>query len=172
MRFKLLALTAAAGITALVVLPHEASAQRFGGGGYRGGGLGAGVGGGFRGGGFGGFRGAALGGIRGGYGGGIGYRAAALGPRWGVGGGVRPGLGYRPGWGYGGYRRWGYPGWGAAGLATGVALATAPYYGYGYGYGYPYYNDSDYGDDCYLTTRRVVDAWGYVHLRRVQVCGY
>jgi hypothetical protein len=156
MRFKLLALTAAASISALIALPHEASAQRFGGG-FRGAGMGVGMGGGFR--------GAVLGGFRGGFGGGIGYRAAALGPRWGIGGGVRPG------WGYG-YRRWGYPGWGwgAAGLAAGVALATAPYYGYGYGY--PYYNDNYYGDDCYLTTRRVVDAWGYVYLRSVQVCGY
>jgi hypothetical protein len=32
MRFKLLALTAAASISALIALPHEASAQRFGGG--------------------------------------------------------------------------------------------------------------------------------------------
>jgi hypothetical protein len=41
MRLKLLALTAAASISALIALPHEASAQRFGGG-FRDGGFGAG----------------------------------------------------------------------------------------------------------------------------------
>jgi hypothetical protein len=77
------------------------------------------------------------------------------------------GYGYRP---YYGYRR-GYGGGGvAAGVATGLAVgalaASTPYYGYpAYGYAAPVY-----GGDCYWVRRRVVDDWGQVFIRRVQVC--
>jgi hypothetical protein len=49
------------------------------------------------------------------------------------------------------------------GLALG-ALAARPAYGYGY------YDGGYYGGDCYWTRQRVIDAWGYPHWRRVQVC--
>lgn len=40
----------------------------------------------------------------------------------------------------------------------------SPAFGYGYpGYGY-------YGDSCYLVRRRVVDRYGRVYFRRVEVC--
>lgn len=44
-----------------------------------------------------------------------------------------------------------------------------PAFGYGYpGYGYPGYGY--YDDSCYLTRRRVVDRYGRVYFRRVEVC--
>ena len=61
----------------------------------------------------------------------------------------------------------------AAGLIGGLALGALsyPYYGYGYPYGYddPYYDVADNGD-CDWVRRRVVDSWGRVVVRRVQVC--
>jgi hypothetical protein len=59
----------------------------------------------------------------------------------------------------------------AAGAAVGLlggALLTAPAYGYGYAPGY--YAPAYYGPACYWSRQRWVDAWGYVHVRRVRVC--
>ena len=82
------------------------------------------------------------------------------------------GYGYRP---YYGYRR-GYGGGAvAAGVATGLAVgalaASTPSYAYP-AYGYPAYGYPApvYGGDCYWVSRRVVDDWGQVFIRRVQVC--
>jgi hypothetical protein len=80
--------------------------------------------------------------------------------------GLCRGYAYRPSYGYGR----GYGGGAvAAGVATGLAvgaLASTPSYGYpAYGYAAPVY-----GGDCYWVNRRVVDDWGQVFVRRVQVC--
>lgn len=94
-----------------------------------------------------------------------------------------PRYGYAPRYGYGGYyggyRRYNPGPALAAGLVGGLALGaiaagSSPYYGAGYGYpayGAPvYYQPPAYYGRCYWTNRRVYDAWGYAHLRRVQVC--
>ena len=104
---------------ALVASSEPASAQFRHGGGF--GGFHGGMGG------FGGWHGNV-----GGWGGG--WRTA------GWGGGWHRGWGWRGGWGG---CRWGGCGWGGgwwwpAGLATGVALASYPYWGGDYGYGYGY----------------------------------
>jgi hypothetical protein len=114
------AAVAALSIGVALITPTEpaAAAFRMGGGGF---------GGGFHGG---------MGGFGGWHGGMGGWRTAGWGGGWRGGWG-----GWRGGWGG---CRWGGCGWGggwwwpAAGLATGVALAsTYPYWGgYGYGYGY------------------------------------
>ena len=51
------------------------------------------------------------------------------------------------------------------GLAVG-ALAAAPY-AYDYGY-YGVYDD--FGPECYLVRRVVINRWGYRVIRRVRVC--
>ena len=104
---KILIVTAAAALLAVVSI-DEASA-RFRGGGFAGG---------FRGAGFGGFRGAAIGGFRGGAIGGYGFRGARLGL-----GGAR----YIGGWGGARYL-------GAYGVGRRVAWAGRGYYPYRYGY--------------------------------------
>ncbi len=76
--------------------------------------------------------------------------------------------GWRGGHYYGHGGGWG---WGGAGVGFlgGLALgaATAPYWGGYYGYGpYAY----DYGPDCYIRRRIVVDRHGFEHVRRVRVC--
>ena len=81
-------------------------------------------------------------------------------------GGGFPGGGFR-----GGFR--GGPGFGiGAGLAIGAL--GAGYYGYPYGgYGYPYgayAYDADYGGECFLRRRIVIDRFGYRHVRHVRVC--
>ena len=115
------------GAVALIVAalaPTDASAQRgrgiaVGGGVVRGAAIGRGVGIG---------RGVAIGRGVGIGGGGYAIRSAAIGPRYGIRGGVgwvgRPGLRWRA--------------WGLPIVAAGIAAAS---YGYGYGYGY----DSGYG---------------------------
>ena len=83
------------------------------------------------------------------------------GGHWGGGhwGGGHWGGGHWRGGGWG--RGWG---WGAAGLglATGLALGAAPYYG-AYAYG-------PYPADCYIQRRWVVNAYGNRVLRNVRVC--
>jgi hypothetical protein len=114
---------------ALLASSEPASAQ------FRHGGFGGGFGG-FHGG-MSGFHGGmgSFGGWHGNVGGwGGGWRTA------GWGGGWHRGWGWRGGWGG---CRWGGCGWGGgwwwpAGLATGVALASYPYWGGDYGYGYGY----------------------------------
>lgn len=150
MRTRMLALVAAAAISAVMLLPDPAAAR-------------GGFGGGFRGGGFGGFRGAAIGGFRGGFGGfrgPVGFRTAGIGWR-GAGWGVRPGWGR--GWGW--RRGWG---WGAA--AVGAGLVAGSYYGYPYGYDYypAAYGGYGYGG-CVLQPRPVWTGWGYRQVL-VQVC--
>ena len=119
---KFYTLAAAAIVAAMVMIPEDASARPFGGGGLRGGGGRGGFGGGgWRGGGF---RG-------GGWGGGVG----------GVGGAAAAGAGR--GWGGG----WG---WGGGALAAGAligAAAASSYYPYGYGgyYGGCYAASYGYG---------------------------
>jgi hypothetical protein len=147
---RMLALVAAAAISAVMLLPDPAAAR-------------GGFGGGFRGGGFGGFRGAAIGGFRGGFGGfrgPVGFRTAGIGWR-GAGWGVRPGWGR--GWGW--RRGWG---WGAA--AVGAGLVAGSYYGYPYGYDYypAAYGGYGYGG-CVLQPRPVWTGWGYRQVL-VQVC--
>ena len=114
---KFLTLAAALVAASLTMIPEDASARPFGGGGWRGGG----------------FRGAAFhGGFRGG-----GFRHAA------IGGFRHAGWGYRRGWGGG----WGWgAGALAAGALIGTAAAASAY-PYGYGYGYPYggYYPASYG---------------------------
>lgn len=152
MRTRMLALVAAAAISAVMLLPDPAAAR-------------GGFGGGFRGGGFGGFRGAAIGGFRGGFGGfrgPVGFRTAGIGWR-GAGWGVRPGWGWGRGWGW--RRGWG---WGAA--AVGAGLVAGSYYGYPYGYDYypAAYGGYGYGG-CVLQPRPVWTGWGYRQVL-VQVC--
>jgi hypothetical protein len=75
---------------------------------------------------------------------------------------------------YGGYYRrgWGYPYYGEA-LLAGLTLGALSYPYYGYGYGYPHlYSDATDGSECYWVRRRVIDPWGRVVRRRVQVCEY
>ncbi len=74
-------------------------------------------------------------------------------------------------WGYPYYRRgWGYPYYGG-GLLAGLTLGALsyPYYGYDYPY---LYAGAAYGGDCYWVRRRVIDPWGRVVRRLVQVCEY
>ena len=116
---------------------------------FRGGAIGLGPGG---------FRPAVAPGFRGGYG-----RAVNVGPR------------YGRGWGYpyyGGYYRrgWGYPYYGGAVLA-GLTLGALSYPWYGY-YDPYLYSGVAYESECYWVRRRVVDQWGRVVRRRVQVCEY
>ncbi|RDI52240.1 hypothetical protein DES45_1162 [Microvirga subterranea] len=147
----------------------------------------------------GGFRAGTIGGFRPGPA--YGWRTAELvSPGFGAAAIARPGIGYRPaigaygwrgpgyrpypyyrgayGWRYpyyGYYRRgWGYPYYYGGALAAGLAIGALSYpynYGYPYDYSYPYYG-ATYGGDCYLVRRRVVDQWGRVFIRRVQVCDY
>lgn len=87
------------------------------------------------------------------------------------------GHGFYPGY-YG--HRHGYYGYGGGAVAAGLigglalgALAASPAYygGYGYGYGYPGYYGAGYGyGGCYLVRRRVIDPYGTVYIRRIQVC--
>ncbi|MBJ6124337.1 hypothetical protein [Microvirga splendida] len=75
---------------------------------------------------------------------------------------------------YGGYYRtgWGYPSFGGA-LLAGLTLGALSYPYYGYGYGTPYlYAGAVYGEECYWARRRVIDPWGRVVRRLVQVCTY
>jgi hypothetical protein len=117
------------------------------------------------------FRGGAVG-IRPG-----GFRPAIAGPGFrdygrvvGVGRPAYRGYYGRP-WGYPYYRR-GYPYYGGA-LLAGLTLGALSYPYYGYGYAYPYlYADAAYESECYWVRRRVVDQWGRVVRRRVQVCEY
>ena len=71
---------------------------------------------------------------------------------------------------YGGYYSRGYPYYGGA-LLAGLALGTLsyPYYGYNYPY---LYAGAAYDNECYWVRRRVIDPWGRVVRRRVQVCEY
>jgi hypothetical protein len=74
---------------------------------------------------------------------------------------------------YGGYYRrgWGYPYYGGA-LLAGLTLGALSYPFY-YDYGDPYlYSGVSYGGECYWVRRRVIDPWGRVVRRRVQVCEY
>jgi hypothetical protein len=83
---------------------------------------------------------------------------------------------YGRGWRYpyhGGYYRrgWGYPYYGGA-LLAGLTLGALSY-PYSYGYGDPYlYSEAAFGGECYWVRRRVIDPWGRVVRRRVQVCEY
>jgi len=58
------------------------------------------------------------------------------------------------------HRGWGGPGFGiGAGIATGLALGGAGYYGY-----------NNYYAGCYVERRLVVDQWGRQFVRPVRVC--
>jgi len=94
------------------------------------------------------------------------------GPRY---GGYRPayyGRRYYRGYPYRYYRR-GYDGGAVvAGLLGGLALgaiASPYYYGYGPAY-YPSYQPAYFGSYCVLERRRVVNRYGRLVWRRVQVC--
>jgi hypothetical protein len=135
---------------ALVASSEPASAQ------FRHGGFGGGFGG-FHGGmgGFGGFHGGmgGFGGWRGNVGG---WRTAGWGGGW------------RGGWGG---CRWGNCGWGGgwwwpAGVATGVALASYPYWGGDYGYCY----DSGYDNGCVQQVPVYSRRGIYLGPRWVNVC--
>lgn len=90
--------------------------------------------------------------------------------------------GYRPA--YYGYRRYGYPhryyrrGYYGAPVAAGLigglaigALANPFYYGPGYYRPYPYYRPAYYGPGtCVIEPRRVVNRYGRLAWRRIQVC--
>ncbi|WP_193557362.1 hypothetical protein [Microvirga pakistanensis] len=99
-----------------------------------------------------------------------GYRPTYYGRRY---GGYRPAY-YGRRYYYGGYpyyyrRSYGYGGGAVvAGLLGGLALGTiaSPYYGYGY----PYYRPAYYGPRCVLERRRVVNRYGRLVWRRVEVC--
>jgi hypothetical protein len=88
---------------------------------------------------------------------------------------VNAGPRYGRGWGYpyyGGYYRrgWGYPYYGGA-LLAGLTLGglSYPYYGYDDPY---LYSGVAYESECYWVRRRIVDRWGRVVRRLVQVCEY
>ena len=88
---------------------------------------------------------------------------------------VNVGPRYDRGWGYpyyGGYHRrgWGYPYYGGA-LLAGLTLGALsyPYYGYDDPY---LYSGVAYESECYWARRRVVNRWGRVVRRLVQVCEY
>jgi hypothetical protein len=81
--------------------------------------------------------------------------------------------GFRPGFSrpfYRGYygRGWGYPYYGGA-LLTGLTIGALsyPYYGGPY-----LYAGAPYAGECYWERRRVIDPWGRVVRRLVQVCEY
>jgi hypothetical protein len=88
------------------------------------------------------------------------------------------------GYGYGGpryYHRRNNGGAIAAGLIGGLAVgalaasAARPAYGYGaygrpVGYAYPAYGPGYVGGDCFIQTRKYVDEWGDVVVRRRKVC--
>jgi hypothetical protein len=128
-------------MTAAVVLPTtpaSAGGWRMGGGGWHGGGWGGGWhGGGWHGGGWGG--------------------------GWHGGGWAGRGV-WHPGYWHGGY--WNNGWWGpavAAGVLTGAAIATYPYWGGGYGYGYG-------GGGCWQY-RPTYDAYGnFLGQQAVNVC--
>ncbi|WP_052954426.1 hypothetical protein [Microvirga vignae] len=186
---KLLVALGAFAVGALLI-PDDAAAQR----GFRGGAVRSGIG---LGGGrmiippgrIGGFGGGAIAARPGGfYRGAVGvggYRGAAIGYP-GIGYRYRPAFreyGYRYPYDGGYYRpyyRRNYGGAVAAGLIGGLALGalSSPYYygypySYGYSYGYPYYGVSAAaGNECYWERRRVIDPWGRVVIRPVQVCYY
>jgi hypothetical protein len=71
---------------------------------------------------------------------------------------------------YGGYYGRGSPYYGGA-LLAGLTLGALsyPYYGYNYPY---LYAGAAYGSECYWVRRRVIDPWGRVVRRLVQVCEY
>jgi hypothetical protein len=71
---------------------------------------------------------------------------------------------------YGSYYGRGYPYYGGA-LIAGLTLGALsyPYYGYNYPY---LYAGAAYDSECYWVRRRVIDPWGRVVRRRVQVCEY
>jgi hypothetical protein len=80
---------------------------------------------------------------------------------------------YGRGWRYpyygGSYGR-GHPYYGGA-LLAGLTLGALsyPYYGYNYPY---LYAGAAYDSECYWARRRVIDPWGRVVRRLVQVCEY
>ncbi|MXQ11921.1 hypothetical protein [Microvirga makkahensis] len=78
---------------------------------------------------------------------------------------------YYGGYPYRYYRR-GYGGAVVAGLLGGLALgaiANPYYYGYGPAY-YPSYQPAYFGSYCVIERRRVVNRYGRLVLRRVEVC--
>lgn len=79
-------------------------------------------------------------------------------------GGGWHGGGWHGGWG----RHWG-PGWGyGAGVAAGAAMA---YGAYGYApYAYGAYAPYAYAPGCTIQPRRVVNKWGQLVVKNVQVC--
>jgi hypothetical protein len=191
MNIKMLLAIAGVAVSALMLVPEPAEAQR-----------------GFRAGGFGGVRGVGVGRVGIGRAGigrvgigrvgigrvgigrvgigrvgyrGLGYRGVGIGYRglgvrraaigWGGPVGIRRGLAWRGHYPYYGWRRpyWGY---GAAAVIGAGLLASS----YGYGYGYPYdygYGPAVYGDGyyggCPLVRRVVLTEWGYREVL-VQAC--